>query len=155
LEALGIGVRARDAATPEVDGGRRRLRAPGAPLFIGNSGTSVRFLAALAGLVPGAVRLEGDEAMARRPISDLVDGLRQLGVQVDCPSGCPPLTVHGGSFPGGRVRMRGDRSSQYFSALMLVGAAADSDLTIEVTGALVSRPYVEITRRMVRDFGGE
>lgn len=155
LEALGIAVRARDATTLEVDGGRSRLHAPITPLFIGNSGTSVRFLAALASLVPGAIRLEGDDAMARRPISDLVDGLRQLGVQVDCPSGCPPLTVHGGTLPGGRVRMRGDRSSQYFSALMLVGAAAASDLTIEALGALVSRPYIEITRRMVQDFGGE
>jgi 3-phosphoshikimate 1-carboxyvinyltransferase len=155
LEALGISVRARDATTLEVDGGRHRLHAPSAPLFIGNSGTSVRFLAALATLVPGAVQLEGDDAMARRPISDLVDGLRQLGVQVECPSGCPPIMVHGGRLRGGSVRMRGDRSSQYFSALMLVGAAAESDLTIESLGALVSRPYVEITRRMVRDFGGE
>ena len=155
LEALGIRVSARDATTLEVDGGRHRVHAPTAPLFIGNSGTSVRFLAALATLVPGAVRLEGDDAMARRPISDLVDGLRQLGIQAECPSGCPPLMVHGGRLRGGSVRMRGDRSSQYFSALMLVGAAAEGDLTIESVGALVSRPYVEITRRMVRDFGGQ
>ncbi|HEV8245054.1 MAG TPA: 3-phosphoshikimate 1-carboxyvinyltransferase [Polyangiaceae bacterium] len=153
LEALGVPVRAREA-TLEVDGGRGRLKPPARPLFIGNSGTSVRFLSALATLVPGAVTLEGDEAMARRPISDLVHGLRQLGVQLDCPSGCPPLTLQGGRLQGGRVRMRGDRSSQYFSALMLVGAAAEGDIEIDVEGTLVSRPYVEITRRMVEDFGG-
>ncbi|HVJ16344.1 MAG TPA: 3-phosphoshikimate 1-carboxyvinyltransferase [Polyangiaceae bacterium] len=154
LEAIGVPVRAIDPTTLHVSGGRSRLRAPDAPLFIGNSGTSVRFLAALAAVVPGRVTLQGDEHMAKRPIADLVDGLRQLGVVIDCPSGCPPLTVAGGRLPGGRVRMRGDKSSQYFSALMLSGGAADGDITIDVEGRLVSRPYVEITRRMVEDFGG-
>jgi 3-phosphoshikimate 1-carboxyvinyltransferase len=92
--------------------------------------------------------------MAKRPIADLVDGLRQLGVAVECPTGCPPLTISGGRLAGGLVRMRGERSSQYFSALMLAGAAADGDIAIEALGRLVSRPYVEITRRMVEDFGG-
>jgi 3-phosphoshikimate 1-carboxyvinyltransferase len=154
LEALGIGIETRDETTLVVSGGRSRLRAPDAPIFIGNSGTSVRFLAALATLVPGPVTLAGDDAMARRPIADLVDGLRQLGVGVDCETGCPPLTVHGGRLPGGAVRMRGDRSSQYFSALMLAAGAAEADVEIQVEGRLVSRPYVEITRRMAADFGG-
>lgn len=154
LEALGIQIHARDQTTLVVTGGRTRLRAPAAPLFIGNSGTTVRFLAALATIVPGDVALVGDEAMAKRPIADLVDGLRQIGVRIDCPTGCPPLTVHGSRLPGGTTRMRGDRSSQYFSALLLAGAAADAPLTIVVEGRLVSRPYVDITRRMIADFGG-
>ncbi len=154
LEALGIRIEDGGPTTLVVHGGRSRLRAPNGPLFIGNSGTSVRFLAAVAALVDGPVRLEGDEAMTRRPIQDLVDGLRQLGVTVDCPTGCPPLTVHGGRLPGGRVSMHGGRSSQYFSALLLAGGAADGDLEVSVEGRLVSRPYVEITRRMVADFGG-
>ncbi|MEO8483247.1 MAG: 3-phosphoshikimate 1-carboxyvinyltransferase [Acidobacteriota bacterium] len=154
LEALGIEIRSVDATTWTVRGGRSRLRAPASPLFIGNSGTSVRFLTALATLVPGAVTLVGDAAMAHRPIADLVDGLRQLGVQVECESGCPPLTVHGGTLRGGVTRMRGDRSSQYFSALLLAGALAESPITVETEGRLVSRPYVEITRRMVEAFGG-
>jgi 3-phosphoshikimate 1-carboxyvinyltransferase len=153
LEALGIGVRARDSTTLVVEGGRERLRRPDAPLFIGNSGTSVRFLAALAALVPGTVTLEGDEAMARRPIADLVDGLRQLGVRVDCETGCPPLTVHGGRLPGGVVRMRGDRSSQYFSALLLAGGLAEAAIDVRIEGRLVSRPYVDITRQMAGGFG--
>jgi 3-phosphoshikimate 1-carboxyvinyltransferase len=154
LEALGIGVRDLDATTLVVSGGRARLRAPSAPLFIGNSGTSVRFLAAVAAFVPGAVTLEGDDAMARRPIADLVEGLRQLGVRVDCETGCPPLTVYGGTLRGGTARMRGDRSSQYFSALLLAGALAESPVHVRIDGRLVSRPYVEITRRMVEAFGG-
>ena len=154
LEALGVSIRDDGPATLVVLGGRSRLRAPDRPLFIGNSGTSVRFLAALAALVDGVVRFEGDEAMARRPIQDLVDGLRQLGVKVDCPTGCPPLTVHGGRLSGGVVTMAGGRSSQYFSALLLSGGLADGEIEVRVEGRLVSRPYVEITRRMVADFGG-
>jgi 3-phosphoshikimate 1-carboxyvinyltransferase len=154
LEAVGIPVRASDQTTLHVSGGRGRLRAPSAPLFVGNSGTSLRFLTALCALVPGVVTLQGDEHMQRRPIEDLVDGLRQLGVAIECPTGCPPLTVTGGALPGGHVRMRGDRSSQYFSALMLSGNAAAADIDLQVEGKLVSRPYVEITRRMVMDFGG-
>lgn len=154
LEALGVRIEDVDATTLVVHGGRSRLRRPDRALFIGNSGTTVRFLAAVAALVDGPVRLEGDEAMSRRPIQDLVDGLRQLGVKVDCPTGCPPLTVHGGKLPAGRVSMPGGRSSQYFSALLLSGGAAEGDLEVAVEGRLVSRPYVEITRRMVADFGG-
>lgn len=152
---LGIEVRKLSATSLEVDGGRARLRAPKKPLFIGNSGTTVRFLTALACLVDGPVTLVGDEAMAKRPIQDLVDGLTQLGVKIDCPTGCPPLTVHGGKLPGGRLSMRGDRSSQYFSALLLAGALSDGETELTIDGDLVSRPYVEITRRMVEDFGGK
>jgi len=137
-----------------VEGGLQRLRSPAAPVFVGNSGTTVRFLAGLAALLPGATTLVGDDHMARRPIADLVEGLRQLGVPVDCPTGCPPLTVHGGGIRTGRMRMRGDRSSQYFSALLLVAGLGPADLTIEIEGTLVSRPYVEMTRAMVAAFGG-
>ncbi len=170
LEALGIGI---DEVAPDGDsppgpageppqatallvhGGRTRLHAPDAPIFVGNSGTTVRFLAALAALVEdGPVTLVGDAAMARRPISDLVDGLRQLGIRVDCPTGAPPLTVHGGPFTGGTVRMRGDRSSQYFSALLMAAGLGGREITVGVDGPLVSRPYVEITCRMIADFGG-
>lgn len=137
-----------------VEGGLDRLRSPAAPVFVGNSGTTVRFLAALAALLPGTTTLVGDAHMAQRPIADLVEGLRQLGVTVECPTGCPPLTVHGGGVQAGRVRMRGDRSSQYFSALLLVAGLGPGDLTIEIEGTLVSRPYVDMTRAMVAAFGG-
>lgn len=151
-----LGIRIEDGAPGQliVHGGRGRLRAPNAPLFVGNSGTTARFLAALAALVPGPVTIAGDAAMARRPIADLAAALEQLGVRVDCPSGCPPLTVHGGRLPGGRVRLRGDRSSQYLSALLMVGGLAEGDLEVVLEGELVSRPFVAMTCRMVADFGG-
>lgn len=154
LEALGIAIVDEDATTWIVQGGRARLRAPVGDIFVGNSGTTVRFLAALAALVPGPVTLVGDAHMATRPIADLVDALRRLGVRVDCETGCPPLTVHGGALPGGLVTMRGDRSSQYLSAMLMAGSLADAPIEIAIEGSLVSRPYVGITERMVTDFGG-
>ncbi|MEK7412817.1 MAG: 3-phosphoshikimate 1-carboxyvinyltransferase, partial [Planctomycetota bacterium] len=155
LAAFGITVR--DGALRQVfiDGGLSKFRAPTAPIQVGNSGTTVRFLAAAAALVPGATTFICDDAMAKRPIEDLVAGLRQLGIRVDCATGCPPLTVHGGKLPGGRITLRADRSSQYLTALLLVAGLGDAELTIELRGELVSRPYIEMTRRMVADFGGK
>ena len=155
LSQMGITIEDVDATTLRVHGGRSKLRAPTQELFVGNSGTTVRFLAAFCALVPGQVTLVGDEHMAKRPISDLVDGLRQLGVRVDCPTGCPPLVIYGSGLPGGRVTMPGDKSSQYFSALLMAAQCADSDLVIEATGDLVSRPYIDITLNMMRDFGAD
>jgi 3-phosphoshikimate 1-carboxyvinyltransferase len=155
LEAFGVSIRDDGPTTLVVDGGRERLRAPKDPIFVGNSGTTVRFLTAFAALVDGATTLYGDEAMARRPIDVLVDGLRQLGVRVDCATGCPPLTVFGSGLAGGRIAMRGDLSSQYFSAVLMAAGAADGPIEVELTSSLVSRPYVDITRRMVGDFGGQ
>jgi 3-phosphoshikimate 1-carboxyvinyltransferase len=154
LARMGIGITDAPDGTVVVHGGRGRLQAPDGPLFVGNSGTTVRFLAAMAALVDGDVKLVGDEHMAKRPIRVLVDALQALGVAVTCPTGCPPLTVRGGSLGGGRVRMRGDQSSQYFSALLMAATFAERDLAVDIEGTLVSRPYVDITRRMIADFGG-
>ncbi|MDX2022411.1 MAG: 3-phosphoshikimate 1-carboxyvinyltransferase [Deltaproteobacteria bacterium] len=154
LEAMGVDVRdGAVAGQVVIHGGLSRLRAPAGPVFVGNSGTTVRFLAALCALVPGATVLQGDEHMAKRPIADLVDGLRQLGVRVDCATGCPPLTIFGGQPLGSLVRMRGDKSSQYFTALLLMAGFTGHVTRVEIEGSLVSRPYVEMTIKMLHDFG--
>ena len=153
LTAMGVAIRDGAPGQLIIDGGRSRLKPPAEPVFVGNSGTTVRFLAGVAALLPGATTLVGDQHMAKRPIADLVEGLRQLGIRVDCPTGCPPLTIHGGTWTAPAVRMRGDKSSQYFTALLLVAGLA-GDLDIGIDGHLVSRPYVDMTRRMVADFGG-
>jgi 3-phosphoshikimate 1-carboxyvinyltransferase len=154
LEQLGISIRDGAPGQVIVNGGRARLRACSDDLFVGNSGTTVRFLAALATLVPGRTTLVGDQHMAKRPIADLVDGLVQLGVQITCPTGCPPITIQGDGLPGGSLRMRGDRSSQYFSAVLMAAGLARGEVRVLLEGDLVSRPYVDMTRRMVADFGG-
>lgn len=154
LERLGISMRDGAPGQVIVDGGRWKLKTATQELFVGNSGTTVRFLTALATLVPGASTFVGDQHMAKRPIADLVEGLVQLGVRLDCATGCPPITVHGGKLAGGTLRMRGDRSSQYFSAVLMAAGLAEGDVRVLIDGELVSRPYVDMTRRMVADFGG-
>lgn len=154
LSAMGIEFKDIDETTVAVNGGRKRLHAPEASLFIGNSGTSVRFLSALASLVHGSTTLTGDEHMAKRPIADLNQALEKLGIQIDCKNGCPPLTIHGGPWSGFDVSMQGNKSSQYFSALLLVAGMEVQPLTLHITGELVSRPYVHMTMQVVHDFGG-
>jgi 3-phosphoshikimate 1-carboxyvinyltransferase len=155
LAAMGIVIRDGAPGQVIVEGGRSRLRAPAQPLFVGNSGTTVRFLAGLAALIPGATTFVGDQHMAKRPIADLVDGLRQLGIVVDCATGCPPITIHGGTYHGGAIRLPGTKSSQYTTALLMMAGLGDHDLAIAIEGTLVSRPYVDLTRQMVKDFGGQ
>ena len=155
LNGFGIEVESLSNSRVRILGGRQRLKVPQRSLFVGNSGTTVRFLAGLAALIPGATTFTGDQHMAKRPIADLVDGLRQLGLTVDCPTGCPPLTIHGGPITGARVTMNGEKSSQYFTALLLAAGMFDVDLDITVEGTLVSRPYIDMTIAMVQTFGGQ
>ena len=130
------------------------LQASPDPLFVGNSGTTVRFLSAMAAWFAGSTRLNGDEDMAKRPISDLTEALASLGVDSDCASGCPPLEVHGGKGIAGSVSIPGNKSSQYISALLMAGAVGSSGITINISGSLVSEPYVQMTLRMIEAFGG-
>ncbi|MHC5067299.1 MAG: 3-phosphoshikimate 1-carboxyvinyltransferase [Planctomycetota bacterium] len=154
LRALGCAVEDLDHETVRVS--PAPWRTPEQPLFIGNSGTSVRFLAAALPLVTGRVELTGDEHMAKRPIGPLLDALNALGVEVDCTSGCPPLTVTGnGSLNGGEVVVPGTLSSQYFSALAMAACRASTPLRIVPDGILVSRPYVAMTLAMIRSFAGQ
>jgi 3-phosphoshikimate 1-carboxyvinyltransferase len=154
LVAMGIAIEEVGPTSLKVIGGIQRLRVPEKELFIGNSGTSVRFLCAFCCLVPGDVTMVGDEHMAKRPLGDLKGALEQMGVEVECPTGCPPVTIKGTGLPGGKVSMPGNKSSQYFSALMLSGGFAQEDIAIQVEGTLVSLPYVQSTFPLAAPFPG-
>jgi 3-phosphoshikimate 1-carboxyvinyltransferase len=112
----------------------------------------MRFLTALAALGGGRYRLDGVARMRERPIADLLDALDQLGVAATSENGdgLPPVIVQGGGWRGGRVRIRGDVSSQFLSGLLMAAPFAPSTTTFEVEGELVSRPYVEMTTRMMQ-----
>jgi 3-phosphoshikimate 1-carboxyvinyltransferase len=126
-----------------------------ADLFVGNSGTTVRFLTAMLALGEGTYRLDGIPRMRERPIRDLLDALTQLGVDVrsEFDNGCPPVTLNARGLHGGRVRIKADVSSQFLSALLLVCPCARGDTVIEVDGTLVSEPYVKMTLAMLDRFG--
>jgi 3-phosphoshikimate 1-carboxyvinyltransferase len=128
-----------------------------ANLFVANSGTSMRFLTALVSLGHGRYRLDGVPRMRQRPIGDLLEALRQLGVRAASEAGnhCPPVVVEAAGLAGGRARIRGDVSSQFLSGLLMVAPFAQADITLEVEGALVSQPYVGMTVAMMRHWGAD
>src|SRR5437667_7756460 len=99
----------------------------------------MRFLTAMVGLGSGHYRLDGIPRMRERPIADLLDALQQLGVAAysEMGNGCPPVIVRADGIRGGRVRVRGDKSSQFLSAILMAAPFAQTDTIIEVEGSLV------------------
>jgi 3-phosphoshikimate 1-carboxyvinyltransferase len=133
----------------------RRIPVEAADLFVANSGTSMRFLTALVALGKGRYRLDGVSRMRERPIEDLLAALRQLGVQAysERQNGYPPVAIESQGLKGGRARIRGNISSQFLSALLMVAPLSRKPVTIEIDGPLVSKPYVNMTLGMMQAFG--
>lgn len=156
LRQLGIPV-AHDASarTLRVQGCGGRPPATQADLFVGNSGTTMRFLTALVGLGHGQYRLHGVQRMHERPIEDLLAALQQMGVDARSQSGnsCPPVLVRGTGLPGGKVSIPGNVSSQFLSGLLMAVPCAATTTEIAVRGELVSQPYIYMTLNVMRSFG--
>ncbi|HET8876184.1 MAG TPA: 3-phosphoshikimate 1-carboxyvinyltransferase [Casimicrobiaceae bacterium] len=159
LHTLGVRVDARDAQCT-VEGIANAFPQRAATLFLGNAGTAVRPLTAVLAMLGGDYRIAGVPRMHERPIGDLVDALRHQGCDVTYlgNAGYPPLRLGpSGGRAGGRVPIRGDVSSQFLSALLMalpLAQGADASATdVALTTALISRPYVEITLRLMRRFG--
>jgi 3-phosphoshikimate 1-carboxyvinyltransferase len=135
-------------------GGAGVIPATAADLFVGNSGTTMRFLTAMLSLGEGRYRLDGVPRMRERPMEDLLTALRQLGVRAfsERGNGCPPVVVEANGLSGGRVCIRGDVSSQFLSGLLLAAPRARGDVEIEVAGPLVSEPYVAMTMALMRQW---
>jgi 3-phosphoshikimate 1-carboxyvinyltransferase len=156
LKDLGVLVEDLNETTSIVYGSGGALAAPHKDLFAGNSGTTIRFLTAIAALTPigSKVTFDGTPRMRQRPIIDLVEALEQIGVTVAMSAnGCPPVTVMGGGIGGGQCSIKGTTSSQYLSALLMAAPHAAKNTEINILGDLVSRPYIDITLRMMEDFG--
>jgi len=135
-----------------------RIPANNAELFIGNAGTAARFLTAFLTLGVGEYLLDGEPRMRERPIGDLVDALTQLGARVEAVSSqqsavCPPVRIIASGLAGGKTLIAGNISSQFLSALLMVAPYAQSSVEIEVTTELGSKPYVDMTLSIMRDFG--
>ena len=126
---------------------------------IGAAGTAMRFMTAMLALrTKATVTIDGSARMRKRPIKELVDVLCQLGAKIEYAGesdSCPPLLIHQAPMRGGTVSINGSISSQYISALMMIAPGLSDGLTINITGGLVSRPYVEMTAAIMRDFGAE
>ena len=126
---------------------------------IGAAGTAMRFMTAMLALrTKATVTIDGSARMRKRPIKELVDVLCQLGAKIEYAGesdSCPPLLIHQAPMRGGTVSINGSISSQYISALMMIAPGLSDGLTINITGGLVSRPYVEMTAAIMRDFGAQ
>lgn len=155
LETMGVSVEYHaESKSAVVHGSGGRLNGA-AKIEVGNSGTSIRFLTAMLGFAGGEFTLDGIERMRQRPIGPLVDALCGLGAHVVAEStgGCPPVKISSGRIIGGQVQLSGDLSSQYLSGLLMAAPLADHDVVLEIKGELVSRPYVEMTCRVMDSFG--
>ncbi len=140
------------------NGGNFRVSSEGTTnLFCGNSGTTLRFLTAICANATGTIRLDGVERMRERPLGDLIAGLRQLGVSLECEFGndCPPILIHAHKIPGGTAVIPGSISSQFLSGLLMAAPLALHETTLSVSGPLVSRPYIDMTLAVMRSFGAK
>ena len=156
LQTLGIDVEVdQQRHTVSVAGCGGSIPASAADLYIANSGTSVRFLAAMLTLGQGRYRLDGTPRMRERPIGDLMAALNGLGASLHSEWGtdCPPIVVQAAGLPGGRAAVRGDVSSQFLSGLLMVAPYARQGVELVVDGELVSKPYVRMTLAVMQSFG--
>lgn len=157
LRQLGLTVQDQDSTTCLITGSGGRFPIREADLFMGNAGTAIRPLTAALVMQQGNYRLSGVARMHERPIRDLVDGLRQIGADISYlqEEGYPPIQIHAAtvSIPE-VVRIRGDVSSQFLTALLMaLPLLAKEAIRIEVIGELISRPYIEITLKLMQRFG--
>jgi 3-phosphoshikimate 1-carboxyvinyltransferase len=162
LQTLGFDVQLdEETLTMTVTGLGGQIPARKAELFIGNAGTAARFLSAFLTLGTGEYILDGEPRMRERPIGDLVHALEQLGATVEplSPSKkgrqfiCPPVKILESGLPGGHASVAGDISSQFLSALLMVAPYAQKPVELELSTELNSKPYVDMTLAVMREFG--
>ncbi|NMG03818.1 bifunctional 3-phosphoshikimate 1-carboxyvinyltransferase/cytidylate kinase [Azoarcus taiwanensis] len=157
LQTLGVSFsRDHEACTCVVQGVGGGFPVKAGDLFLGNAGTAFRPLTAALALSGGNYRLHGVARMHERPIGDLVDGLRQIGADVryEANEGYPPLVIGPGEIAlSGPIRVRGDVSSQFLTALLMALPLTGREATVEVVGELISKPYIAITLELMARFG--
>ena len=156
LRTLGVGVTSLGGESWRIAGCGGKFPVRQAELFLGNAGTAFRPLTAALALAGGDYVLKGVARMHERPIGDLVDGLRQLGADINYlgNAGYPPLHLKPAAIrAGGTVRVRGDVSSQFLTGLLMALPLTGETVAVNVVGELISRPYIEITLATMARFG--
>ena len=140
-----------------VTGTGGRLDNPCRPIYLGNNGTAMRFLTALAALGKGSYVLTGDRRLCERPLKPLLAALGAMGIRTGSVgvAGFPPVVVEAGALSGGALNLGDIESSQYLSALLICAPYARQATTIDLRGAIPSRPYVDMTLAVMGHFGAE
>ena len=117
-----------------------------------NSGTTIRIAIAIAALSGGNTMLTGDESLKKRPMQPILDSLQTLGVSSESDGGLPPITIKG-KIKGNEVNIDGKISSQFISALLIIAPRLENGLIINIQGELVSKPYIDLTIAIMKEFG--
>ena len=122
---------------------------------IGHAGTAMRFLTAFLAKIVGEWEITGSERMKQRPIKILVDALAQLGAKIEYleTDGCPPLKIFGSHLKGKSIELDGSISSQYISALLMIAPTLENGLILKLKGEITSRSYIELTLKLMKQFG--
>ncbi len=158
LQSLGVNFSLNNKGTVcIIEGLGTPLGASKEELFLGNAGTAMRPLCAALCLGSNNYILTGEERMEERPIGDLVNALRQAGAEIVYMKneGYPPLEIKGSGLQGGEIKIDGSVSSQFLTAFLMAAPMASHDSAIIIEGELVSKPYIDITLKMMRKFGVE
>lgn len=155
LTQLGITINQIDTSTFDVIGCNGQFPNKSAKLFLGNAGTAFRPLTAALALSQGDYELSGIPRMHERPIKDLVDALQSLGCDIEYleNSGYPPLRLKNYTLNNTNIKVRGDVSSQFLTALLMALPLTKSAFSIEIMGTLISKPYIMITLNLLKKFG--
>ena len=132
----------------------RELKLQNNTIDAANSGTTIRIAAAISALANDKIVLTGDSSLKKRPMQPLLDALESLGAKCSSDNGSPPISV-AGIIKGGEVKISGNVSSQFISALMITAPKLENGLTLNIQGKLVSKPYVDATIEMMKKFGVE
>ena len=136
----------------------RALQAqPGETIDIMAAGTAMRFLTAYLSVTPGDRIITGTQRMKQRPIGILVDALRELGANIEYveKEGFPPLRIQGTTLTKSHISLPGNISSQYISALLMIAPTLKNGLQVTLTGDIISRPYIDLTLQLMKDFGAQ
>ena len=136
----------------------RALQAqPGETIDIMAAGTAMRFLTAYLSVTPGDRIITGTQRMKQRPIGILVDALRELGANIEYveKEGFPPLRIQGTTLTKSHISLPGNISSQYISALLMIAPTLRNGLQVTLTGDIISRPYIDLTLQLMKDFGAQ
>jgi len=156
LKQMGIQVED-NGDSVELTGLDGKFKPCGEPIYLANSGTSMRLLTGICALGQGTYTLTGTQRMGERPIGDLLDGLNQIGVQAASvnQNNCPPVQITGGNITGTTVDLKCHISSQYLSSLLLMAPCLEKGLTINITKGPVSKPYIDMTVDILKQLGIE